>query len=95
MKKILVLGISMVSLCFVLPAQASYLEVLDTIRATGHTIQTVNSTLKNTTGTIEHTQRFGDRQGARQERKRDKINAEADMERAYYEAQSDLYRNDL
>ena len=79
MKKILVLGISMVSLCFAMPVEANYLDVLHTIRATGHTIQTVNSTLKNTTGTIEHTQRFGDRQGARQERKRDKINAEADM----------------
>ncbi len=74
--------------CFITSTEAAgYLDVLHSIRETGNTLQSVNSTLKNT---VEHTQRFGDRQDNRKERKRDKVNAEQDAERAYYDAQEDL-----
>ena len=64
-------------------AQASFMEVLNTINATGHTINTINRATRGTLSTVEYSQRFQDRQQDRQDYKR--------TQKEYNEAAQDEY----
>lgn len=66
------------------PANASFMEVLNTISATGNTINSVNRATRGTLSTIEYGQRFQDRQQDRQDYKRAQKSYNADMQDEYY-----------
>ena len=51
-------------------AQASFMEVVNTINATGRAINSINSAARGTMSTVEYGQRFQDRQQDRQDYKR-------------------------
>ena len=65
-------------------AQASFMEVLNTISATGRTINSVNSATRGTLSTIEYGQRFQDRQQDRQDYKRTQKEYNAAAQDEYY-----------
>ena len=70
--------------CTINCAQASFMEVLNTISATGRTINTVNSATRGTLSTVEYSQRFQDRQQDRQDYKRAQKSYNQDAMDEYY-----------
>lgn len=73
--------------CFILSincANASFMDVLNTVSATGRTINTVNSATRGTLSTIEYSQRFQDRQQDRQDYKRTQKEYNAAAQDEYY-----------
>lgn len=65
-------------------ANASFMEVLNNINATGRTINTVNSATRGTLSTIEYSQRFQDRQQDRQDYKRTQKEYNEAAQEEYY-----------
>lgn len=65
-------------------ANASFMEVLNNISATGRTINSVNSATRGTLSTIEYSQRFQDRQQDRQDYKRTQKEYNAAAQDEYY-----------
>ena len=75
------------AICFIsttCSVQASFMEVLNTISATGRTINTVNSAARGTMSTVEYGQRFQDRQQDRQDYKRAQKSYNASAQDEYY-----------
>jgi len=70
--------------CFTNSAQASFMEVLNTINATGHTINTLNRATRGTLSTVEYSQRFQDRQQDRQDYKRTQKEYNESAQEEYY-----------
>lgn len=58
------------AMLFTTTAQASFMEVVNTINATGRAINSINSAARGTMSTVEYGQRFQDRQQDRQDYKR-------------------------
>jgi len=84
-KKFLVaFAISTFLACSLNCAQASFMEVLNTINATGHTINTLNRATRGTLSTVEYSQRFQDRQQDRQDYKRVQKSYNEDAQEEYY-----------
>ena len=65
-------------------AEASFMEVLNTINATGHTINTLNRATRGTLSTVEYSQRFQDRQQDRQDYKRTQKEYNESAQEEYY-----------
>ena len=73
------------TMLFTTTAQASFMEVVNTINATGRAINSINSAARGTMSTVEYGQRFQDRQQDRQDYKR--------VQKGYNEtAQEEYYR---
>ena len=68
-------------------AQASFMEVVNTINATGRAINSINSAARGTMSTVEYGQRFQDRQQDRQDYKR--------VQKSYNETAQDEYYKTL
>ena len=65
-------------------ASASFMEVLDTINATGRAINSINSATRGTLSTVEYSQRFQDRQQDRQDYKRVQKDYNENAQEEYY-----------
>ena len=71
-------------LAFGFSAQASFLEVVNTIHATGNAINSVNRATRGTLSTVEYGQRFQDRQQDRQDYKRTQKEYNESAQEEYY-----------
>jgi len=65
-------------------AQASFMDVLNTVNATGRAINSINSATRGTLSTVEYSQRFQDRQQDRQDYKRTQKEYNEAAQEEYY-----------
>ena len=72
------------SMLFTATAQASFMEVVNTINATGRAINSINSAARGTMSTVEYGQRFQDRQQDRQDYKRVHMGYNETAQEEYY-----------
>ena len=85
MKKSAVFIVALVFACNLFAiANASFMEVLNTINATSRTINSVNSATRGTLSTVEYSQRFQDRQQDRQDYKRAQKSYNQSAQEEYY-----------